>query len=393
MKIVFASTFGMAPKSTMPGRALPLAQALGRRGHEVTLLLPPWDNPVDAGTAFESQGVRVINVRLPPRIAGFWYLELTRRLVAEMERIGPDVVHAFKPKGFSGAVGQYLLARRAVTGKGPRVVLDTDDWEGSGGWNDIEQYPFWQKALFAFQERWLLRHADAVTTASRTLTDMARVIRKRPGGIWYAPNGVVPRPAPSALAVAALRERLGLAGASVLLCYTRFVECGPDEMVDALLPLGGLRPRPAVLLVGCGLHGEERRFLAGARERAGLPVADAGWVDAEALPAHLALADVALFPMEDSLANRAKCSAKLVDLLSAGVPVVASAVGQCCEYIVDGETGVLVPPGEPARMGEAVASLIRDPIRRAGLASAAQRRMAAEYDWDRLAVIAEAAYA
>lgn len=392
MNIVFAGTFGMAPKSTMRVRALPLAQALVRRGHEVTLVLPPWDDPLESGHVFESEGAHVVNVGLPPRIPGWWYLELTRRLVAATNRIRPDVVHVFKPKGFSGAVAQYFLARRALTARGPRVVVDTDDWEGRGGWNEVEAYPRWQKATFAFQERWLLRNADAVTAASRTLIDLARALRGRAEDIRYLPNGVVPRPAPAAEAVAALRGRLGLTETPVVLCYTRFVEYGPDRLVAALAPLAGLDPQPVVLLVGRGLHGEEQWFLTGARERARLSVVDAGWVDAEALPAYLGLGDVAMFPMEDSLINRAKCSAKLVDLLSAGAPVVASAVGQNREYIVDGESGVLVPPGEPELLGVAVAALLGDPARRARLAIAARQRMAGTYRWDDLAIDAEAAY-
>ena len=392
MKIVFAGTFGMAPKSTMRVRALPLAQALVRRGHEVTVVLPPWDDPLESGHVFESEGVRVVNAGLPPRIPGWWYLELTRRLVAAADRAHPDVVHVFKPKGFSGAVAQYFLARRALTARGPRVVVDTDDWEGRGGWNDVEAYPWWQKTTFAIQERWLLRNADAVTAASRTLVDLGRAIRGRAEDIRYLPNGVVPRPAPKAEAVAALRVQLGLTGSQVVLCYTRFVEYGPDRLVAALAPLAGLDPKPVVLLVGRGLHGEEQRFLAEARERAGLAVVDAGWVDAEVLPAYLGLADVALFPMEDSLINRAKCSAKLVDLLSVGVPVVASAVGQSSEYIGDGESGVLVPTGEPELLGAAVAALLGDPARRTRLAIAARQRMAAAFRWDDLAIAAEAAY-
>ena len=41
----------------------------------------------------------------------------------------------------------------------------------------------------------------------------------------------------------------------------------------------------------------------------------------------LAAADIAINPYRDTLVNRAKCAAKLRDLLAAGVPVVAEAVG------------------------------------------------------------------
>ena len=124
----------MSPKSTMRVRALPLGQALTRRGHDVTVVLPPWDNPSDSGREWVEAGVRLVNLPLPARLPAVWYGWLAWRLLRVVDTLRPDVVHAFKPKGFSGVVAQALRARRAATGRGPRVVVDTDDWEGAGGW-------------------------------------------------------------------------------------------------------------------------------------------------------------------------------------------------------------------------------------------------------------------
>ena len=55
MRIVMIGPFGMRPRSTMSVRALPLAKALVERGHGVTLLLPPWQNPEDAGKAWDDR--------------------------------------------------------------------------------------------------------------------------------------------------------------------------------------------------------------------------------------------------------------------------------------------------------------------------------------------------
>ena len=75
----------------------------------------------------------------------------------------PDVIHVFKPKGYSGLAGLVLSALRRPW------VLDTDDWEGRGGWNARNPYPAPQRALFQWQETTLPRLAGAVTVASRTL--------------------------------------------------------------------------------------------------------------------------------------------------------------------------------------------------------------------------------
>lgn len=394
MNIVFVGTFGMAPKSTMRVRALPLAQALARRGHQVTMVLPPWDNPSDTGKRYDSEGVTIINVPLPPAMPGVWYGLLGARLLQQVTSLKPDIVHAFKPKGFSGFVAQALLAQRALRKAGPRVVVDTDDWEGAGGWNDVEPYPWWQRAFFAYQEKWLLRHADGVTAASRTLALLAAAARGSDAGVCYLPNGAKgPFPLQKKENHSGLRAKLGLGEAPVVLLYTRFVEFSPERVVSLLEAVAQRGERPTVLLVGKGLRGEETALLKGVEQCAlPLPVVNAGWVAREDLPLYLALANVALFPMDDTLLNRAKCPARLVDLLCAGVPVVAEAVGQCKEYIQDGSSGLLVSSGDASAFADAVVRLLRDPELRVRMGQAARQRIAAEYQWDLLVALCEGAY-
>ena len=394
MRIVFVGTFGMAPKSTMKVRALPLAQSLARHGHQVSMVLPPWDNPIDTGKRYDSAGVTIINVLLPPTVPGVWYGLLGTRLFQQVTSLKPDIVHAFKPKGFSGFVAQALLAGRALGKAGPRVVLDTDDWEGDGGWNDVEPYPWWQKRLFNYQEQWLLAHADAVTAASRTLTDMAVARRDSQDTVYYLPNGAIGNgQSVNQDEVCRLKVRLGLKDEPVALLYTRFVEFSPARAAAIFAAIAGRGVRPAVLLIGKGLHGEEAAFLAEMKQQdKPLRVVETGWVEQADLSRYFAIADVALFPMDGTLLNRAKCSVKLIDLLSAGVPVVAEAVGQCSEYIQDGATGLLAASGDHRGIADAVARLLSDGELRDRIGRAARERMASNYSWDILAGTCELAY-
>ena len=64
----------------------------------------------------------------------------------------------------------------------------------------------------------------------------------------------------------------------------------------------------------------------------------------------------------------------LLEAMRAGVPVVATAVGGTPEAVADGETGVLVPPGDAAALAGALADLLLDPARRARMGAAARRR-------------------
>jgi glycosyltransferase involved in cell wall biosynthesis len=51
----------------------------------------------------------------------------------------------------------------------------------------------------------------------------------------------------------------------------------------------------------------------------------------------------------------------LIEAMSAQLPVVATAVGGTPEVVVDGETGILVPPSNPQALAEAITTLLHNP--------------------------------
>ena len=62
----------------------------------------------------------------------------------------------------------------------------------------------------------------------------------------------------------------------------------------------------------------------------------------------------------------------LLEAMCVGLPIIASRAGGIPEYIHDGETGVLVPPADPAALAQALASLLRDAAVRARFAQRAK---------------------
>jgi glycosyltransferase involved in cell wall biosynthesis len=270
-------------------------------------------------------------------------------------------------------------------------VQDTDDWEGRGGWNDLLPYPPAMKRFFAWQEGSLPRMADAVTVASRTLETQVWGMGVAPERVVYLPNGVPLAPPvlpPAAIACA----RLGLGAGPVVLLYTRFWEFPLRDVLELLLVLHAHRPDARLLVIGDGEAGEAARLRQWAT-RAGVAhqLDVRGWSDAATIVDAMAAADVAVMPFADTLMNRAKCSVKLLELLRAGVPVVASRVGQAAEYIDSGQSGLLVDPGG-VPLGRAVVELLADAPRRRALGAAGARTITARANWPLLAERAEQAY-
>jgi glycosyltransferase involved in cell wall biosynthesis len=385
LRITMLAPFGIRPKGTLSARMLPLAQALVRRGHCVSIIAPPVQNPQDAGRRDVYDGVPVIHTPLPswPGPAGVAQQVQSLLRAALAER--PDVLHLFKPKGYSGLVALLL---RVVRPNLP-LVVDTDDWEGWGGWNDLLRYPRPAKALFAWQERDLPRRAAAVTVASRTLQTQVWGFGVLPEHVFYVPNGV------SGIKNEKLRiEKPPHSGMQFsILLYTRFWEFDVRDLVAALVPIVASCPGVRLLVVGQGERGEERGLLRLA-VRAGLASAIdyRGWTEPAQLPGLLAGSDLALVPMNDTLINRARSLAKLLELMAAGLPIVAGRVGQVTEYIEDGRSGLLVAPGDPAALARAALTLLDDPALRERLGQAARVRVEQQYTWDRLAPAAEQAY-
>lgn len=74
----------------------------------------------------------------------------------------------------------------------------------------------------------------------------------------------------------------------------------------------------------------------------------------------------------------------LLQASSAGVPIVASAVGGIVEAVRHGSNGLLVPPGDVAALRAAIGLLLADTSLRRRLGAAGQRLMLAEFGCDRM---------
>ena len=73
-----------------------------------------------------------------------------------------------------------------------------------------------------------------------------------------------------------------------------------------------------------------------------------------------------------------------IEAMACGTPVVASAVGGMIDTVVDGVTGVHVPPRDPERLADALDALLSDPERCGEYGRAGVLRARRLYDWDRI---------
>jgi alpha-maltose-1-phosphate synthase len=82
-----------------------------------------------------------------------------------------------------------------------------------------------------------------------------------------------------------------------------------------------------------------------------------------------------------------------LEAMACETAVVGSRTGGIPEVVADGETGLLVPPGEPEPLAEALNALLRDPDRARAMGQAGRKRAVAEFGWPAIAAQTAALYA
>ena len=383
MKIVFATLFGMKPKGTAGVRALPIAQVLAALGHDVTMVLPPWTNPQDSGNIYTDNGVKIVNVAVGKKMTTCSAAIITIRMLSAVFSFHPQIVHCFKPKGFSGFVAMWARFWQGISHSKVRLFVDTDDWEGRGGWNDIMPYTNFQKRLFEFQEKWILPRCDGVTVASRALETLMWSLGVSREKVLYLPNAIsdqeIPEPQVSR---EQLRQKLGLDNHPTVLLYTRFFEFGIEGLVAIISGLSKILPSVRFLIIGEGFFGEEKKLASLVKERKlNKKVVIVGWVEPDMINSYLLCGDIAIYLMDDTLINRTKCPVKLTEIMKIGLPVIANRVGQVGEYIRHGESGILIEPGDIESFIKAIRYLVTNREMRVQIGKSAKQHMAREFSW------------
>ncbi len=217
-----------------------------------------------------------------------------------------------------------------------------------------------------------IREADAVVALNRDLVAELAATGFPPDRIARINNGIpVPDTAWDAGRAQAIRRRLGLSGGPFLLSVGRLhKEKGVDDLLRSLPLLVRRYPELTLLVLGNGPFEADLKALAaelGILSR----VRFLGFQD----PApYLQAADLFVLPTwSEGISNA------LLEAMGAGLPCIATRVSGNIEVIGHNDTGLLVEPGLPPGLAEAVARLLEDPTLRNMLGRNARQRVQTMY--------------
>jgi glycosyltransferase involved in cell wall biosynthesis len=222
---------------------------------------------------------------------------------------------------------------------------------------------------------------DAYRRATRVWVNydaVRRIVVARHGAdvrlerIGYGPESAffpVPDPGPVPAEIRALES----VEAPLVVCVARHhSRKGVDVLINALARLRDDGVVVRACLVGGGPLLAEHRRLVGALGLTGT-VAVTGLVDA--VEPYLQAADVVVQPSREEQSG----TLAVLEALRLGRPLVASAVDGIPEDLTDGETALLVPPGDAGALASALERVIGDEALRRRLGSAAEHRFAERF--------------
>lgn len=338
-----------------------LAEALAKAGHQVDYLAVTPDN-----SRRDTKPVRALYVSLQPGSLAYpntvlfplyQYLKSFRRLKEY------DIIHC------EAHFAAFYALHRAVLGSPPMLVVTE--------YTPAIPTRFWQRRSFFEPYRFAaLRLADLVVCPC----DYSRANVSEAYGVALSKT----RALHGGVGTSFLTQthRGDSKGEFTLLYCGRLNSRRPHKTVDVLLkamPRILQRYRVQLNIIGGGPRFDEYVALA---RTLGIEKDThfLGNIDHSELPAHYASADLFVLP-----SARESFPLVLLEAMASGLPAVATAVGGVPEMVLEGETGLLVPPNDPEALAQAINSLLAEPARMRAMGAKGRERVEEYYTWDRVA--------
>jgi len=232
--------------------------------------------------------------------------------------------------------------------------------------------------------RWSLAQPDALLPVSRYTAGLLREHGVPPARLRVIPNGTDPerfRPRGGR----ALRDRLGIGPRPMLLTVGRLVpRKGVDTVLRALPSIAASVPEVRYVVAGTGPDRSRLERLAvrkGVRDR----VHFVGHVADDALPSYYSAADLFVMPAREAPPDVEGFGLVFLEANACGTPAVGARSGGIPDAIVDGETGLLVPPSAPTALASALTSLLHTPEQLATLGRQGRTRTLRTANWEAVA--------
>ncbi|MBN1123229.1 MAG: glycosyltransferase family 4 protein [Anaerolineae bacterium] len=338
---------------------LMLLPGLAGQGIDVTMIMleDPTRRADDFYEAMAARGVTVERVAIGSHID----LTLTRRLVKTLNRLKPDILHTHL---IHADLYGMAAARRAEV-RGTISSRHNDN-------------PFRRNPAIRLANQRAMGRADRVITISEALNRFVREVEGiAPEKVITVHYGLNPPDFPANAREEGRRWFEYSGDRPVIGMFGRLIEQkGVDTLLNAFVQVRQAVPDAVLLIVGDGDQRSEMQALA---ESLGISeaVTFAGWVPQA----------YKLMPACDAIAMPSRWEGfglVALEAMGSSRPLIASRVSALPEIVVDGETGLLVPPDDPAALAKAITPVLSDRPLALRLGEAGYRRLVEQFSVDKM---------
>ena len=285
---------------------------------------------------------------------------IDRRAISRIRRLAPEVgaevVHCH---GYKADIYAYLALRN----DGIPLVSTCHTWYDT----DAAAY------IYGMLDRLVLRRFTRVVSVSdvvRQRLEKSGVPSRR---VLFIRNGIHTQPFASVVKTSipgtSNQPVVGLVGRLAW-------EKGIDVFLDAAARVLAELPHANFTVVG---EGPDREQLENQIHTLGIEAAVALVGRREDMPAIYASLDIMV-----SSSRQEGLPMAILEGMASGLPIIATSVGEVPSVVRNGETGILLPPGDARALASAIVDLWRAPEKRRCLGSAARNLVQSEYSAERM---------
>jgi glycosyltransferase involved in cell wall biosynthesis len=343
------------------------------RGHEFRVISVKWrGQSSDETIGNEVQVHRLSPVFTFPRIR---YpvpnlFTLGRRIKKLCEVWKPDILY------FSHAIYLTTLPVLWLRKLGIPVIVSTDVYPGVSWFYghklvDAVGYSYTKLVI-----RRIFKLADGVQLMNSQLSQQSDKVGLDKNKAFTVTRGVDTSLFSPTNPPEGLRESLGISPTDTVVLYAGRLDLvkGVGYLLQAAAKILPHHPDVKLLIVGDGSLRKHYEEFAATLPPA---VIFTGW--RQDVPRLMNIADIFVLPsLSEGAANVA------MEASASGLPVIATAVGEVPEIVVNGVTGILVNPGDADGLTDSLEKLLSNPSLAKQMGAAGSKRMAENYTWEKI---------
>ena len=351
MKLTFLTLAGIENSTTK--RIFYLARELKKKGYEIEFLTFNWlAKKGSSGKGdIEIGGIKIKEIKIKDNLFNIFI----KAPIKLFSKIHGEIIILSKP--LPPHTIPLLIAKPFLH---KSIILDEDDWEGSGGGASYSEFGWFKRTLINFLEEYLIKNSDGVITSSKTLEK--RAIYAKAKKVLYLPNvAEINTLDINNKRQDEIKKELRIKDETIFISASSHgSDILTESLMDFLKAFGKVKQNFKIIIAGEGKHTEAIKKLC-----IGLKIDKkvnfVGFVSEDKLKEYMSISDVAIVAITTkypyTLYAMSSRPRKMYEAMSLGLPIIGHNAGEIKETL--GNTNFLVEEGNEQALIKKIEEIIK----------------------------------